>query len=244
MERMQERIQKIISASGMMSRRSAEKLISEGKVFVNGIPALLGEKADPETDVITVNGTKLCKHNFDNYIYLMLNKPKGYVTTVSDEQGRRTVMELIKDVPGRVYPVGRLDMYSEGLLLFTNDGELANRLMHPSGETVKTYRVSVNGEEFAHASVIMRRPIEIDGYMTRPADVKLIEEKDGTAKYEISIHEGRNRQVRRICENAGLKVTRLIRISEGPLELGGLKKGCWRYLEPEEIELLRGEYNA
>ena len=236
---MQERIQKIISASGMMSRRAAEKLISEGKVLVNGTKAELGSKADADIDIITVNGVKL-SHGDNKSVYIMLNKPKGYVTTVKDEQDRRTVMELLKDVPCRVYPVGRLDMYSEGLLIFTNDGEMANKLMHPSGEVTKTYRVTVKGDKFAHASIIMRQPIEIDGVKTKSADVKLLEDNGDTALFEIKIHEGKNRQIRRICENAGLKVMRLIRISEGGLRLGDLPKGHWRYLTEDETALLRG----
>lgn len=237
---MQERIQKIISASGLMSRRAAEKLISEGKVLVNGVSAGLGDKADPVSDTITVDG-KLISSVGPEKCYVMLNKPKGYITSVKDEQGRRTVMELISDVPERVYPVGRLDMYSEGLLLFTNDGDLANLLMHPSDEVVKTYRVHVKGAGFRYAVSVMSRPVEIDGSMTLPADVKLIESEGDSAVYEISIHEGRNHQIRRICENAGMKVYKLERISEGPLSLGNLKKGSWRYLTAEEIALLKGE---
>ena len=240
---MQERIQKIISASGLMSRRAAEKLISQGKVTVNGCVAALGEKADPQTDVIIADGKKLPSSEPEK-CYVMLNKPKGYVTSVKDEQGRRTVMELVSEVPERVYPVGRLDMYSEGLLLFTNDGQLANSLMHTSGETVKTYRVYVKGSGFIHAVSVMTKPIEIDGRMTSPAEVTLIESDGDSAVYDISIHEGKNHQVRRICENAGMKVYRLVRISEGQLKLGDLKKGTWRYLTEAEVRSLKEEKNG
>lgn len=238
---MEERLQKIIAASGMMSRRKAEERIAAGKVTVNGETAQLGDKADPVADCILVDGNKL--PSADEKVYIMLNKPKGYVTTLSDEKGRKNITELI-DIPERVYPVGRLDMYSEGLLLLTNDGEFANRLMHPSNEVVKTYRTYVTGEDIGYRMELLRCPMEIDGYEIRPAEVELVEYHGSYAVLDISIHEGRNRQVRKMCELAGLKVTKLCRIREGILELGTLKTGEWRHLTEDEIAGLCGGHEV
>lgn len=235
---MEERLQKIISASGLMSRRRAEEYITAGRVSVNGIKAALGDRADLNCDTILVDGKPLPVAG--EKVYIMLNKPKGYVTTLSDEKGRKNVCELI-DIPQRIYPVGRLDMYSEGLLILTNDGELANILMHPSNEVVKTYRTYVSGEDIGYATELLRCPMELDGYELSPAEVELVEYHGSHAVLDISIHEGRNRQVRRMCELVGLKVTKLVRISEGGLELGELKPGKWRSLSDEEIAMLRGE---
>lgn len=234
---MEERLQKIISASGLMSRRRAEEYISAGRVTVNGHLAKLGDRADADLDRILVDGTELPSGG--EKIYIMLNKPKGYVTTLSDEKGRKNVTELI-GLKERVYPVGRLDMYSEGLLILTNDGDFANALMHPSREVVKTYRTYVTGEDIGYAVELLRCPMELDGYTIAPADVDIVEYSGNCAVLDISIHEGRNRQVRRMCELAGLKVTKLVRIKEGGLELGELKSGRWRRLTEEEICNLRG----
>lgn len=235
---MEERIQKIISASGLMSRRKAEEYISKGRVTVNGHTAQLGERADINSDTILVDGRAL--PSAGNKIYIMLNKPKGYVTTLCDEKGRKSVTELV-DVWERVYPVGRLDMYSEGLLILTNDGDFANALTHPSHEVVKTYRTYVTGEDIGCAAEILRFPMELDdGYIISPAEVDIVEFCGTHAVLDISIHEGRNRQVRKMCEIAGLKVTKLVRISEGGLELGELKSGKWRHLTIDEINMLRG----
>lgn len=236
---MDERIQKIISASGLMSRRRAEEYISEGRVTVNGRTAQLGDRADPDADTILVDGRSL--PSAGEKIYIMLNKPKGYVTTLSDEKGRKNVTELV-DVPERIYPVGRLDMYSEGLLILTNDGEFANALMHPSREVIKTYRTYVTGADIGYATELLRCPMELDdGYVISPAEVEIVEYSGTHAVLDISIHEGRNRQVRKMCEIVGLRVTKLVRISEGGLELGELKSGKWRCLSGDEIELLRGK---
>ena len=235
---MTERLQKIISAAGLMSRRSAEDCISAGRVHVNGQPAKLGDKADAAVDLILVDGKPLPSKG--QMVYIMLNKPKGYVTTMSDEQGRKTVSELVADVPCRVYPVGRLDMYSEGLLLMTNDGDFANFMTHPSHEVVKLYRTWVQGEDIGLAIELLRQPMELEGYITAPASVDIVELYAEGAVLDIGIHEGRNRQVRRMCEQAGLRVTRLRRISEGGVELGELKAGTWRELTAEELNLLRG----
>ena len=234
---MTERLQKIISSSGLMSRRAAEELVAAGKVTVNGVTASTGDKADAEKDCILVDGKALPPAG--EKIYIMLNKPKGYVTTLSDEKGRRNVSELVKDVGTRLYPVGRLDMYSEGLLIMTNDGNFANRLMHPSHEIDKTYRTWVTGADIGWAVELLRCPMEIDGYLIRPARVDILELQGSSAVLTVTIHEGRNRQVRKMCECAGLKVTRLLRVSEGGVELGTLKSGKWRRLTEAELHRLR-----
>jgi len=233
---MQERIQKLISAAGLMSRRAAEQALSDGRVTVNGVPASLGDKADINADEIRVDGVLLPSTN--DKVYIMLNKPKGYVCTLSDEKGRRNVTELLSQLGQRVYPVGRLDMYSEGLLLLTNDGDFANKVMHPSHNVSKTYLTWVEGEDIGLAMEYLRCPMEIDGYVISPAEVELYELYAGGAVLTISIHEGRNRQVRKMCDMVGLKVKRLLRISEGGLELGELKSGAWRHLTKEEISLV------
>ncbi|MGM9522062.1 MAG: pseudouridine synthase [Oscillospiraceae bacterium] len=233
---MEERLQKIIAAHGGMSRRAAEKLISDGKVLVNGVTAGLGCKADASTDEISIDGV-LLNMDDEKKVYIMLNKPAGFVTTMSDEKGRRTVAELVQDIPQRVYPVGRLDLNSEGLLLMTNDGDFANKIMHPSFEKEKTYRVQISGDIHKGIPVLLA-PMELDGIELRKPSVKLLKEENGMAVIDITIHEGKNRQIRRMCEAAGLKVHRLTRISIGKLGLGRLKKGCWRHLTKEELELL------
>ena len=233
---MKERLQKIISASGLMSRRAAEELIAAGKVSVNGVTAALGDKAEAGVDKILVDGKAL--PSAGEKLYIMLNKPRGYVTTLSDEKGRKNVTELIKELGTRLYPVGRLDMYSEGLLIMTNDGDFANRLMHPSHEIDKCYHTWVKGEDMGWAVELLRCPMEIDGYVTSPAEVDILELKGEEALLAITIHEGRNRQVRKMCEAAGLKVTRLMRVSEGGVELGTLKSGKWRRLTEEELDML------
>jgi 23S rRNA pseudouridine2605 synthase len=232
---MEERLQKILSRYGIASRRKAEELISERRVRVNGNTASLGDTAVDGEDVIEVDGVRLKKE--PERLYLMLNKPRGYVTTLSDEKGRKNVSELVQDCGGRVYPVGRLDLYSEGLLLMTNDGEFANRIMHPKKEIEKKYLVWVSGYREG-CEETLRQPIEIDGRMTQPAKLRLLSRKDETALFEFVIHEGRNRQLRRLCEAAGLRVTRLRRIAEGPLTLGELPTGAWRPLNGQELEAL------
>lgn len=228
---MTERLQKILSARGVASRRKAEEMITAGRVSVNGIIATLGDSADADADVILVDGKALPSPR--DHVYIMLNKPRGYVTTLSDEKGRRTVADLVADCGIRVYPVGRLDYDSEGLLILTNDGEFANVMMHPKHQVEKTYRVWVTGYR-PEASELLKRPIELDGYRIQPPKVKLLSASNDTACYEVTIHEGRNRQVRRMCDAAGMSVTRLQRISEGKLTLGKLPVGKWRYLTEEE----------
>lgn len=228
---MKQRLQKILSDRGVASRRRAEELIRGGLVAVNGQIASLGDSADPDTDEITLAGKPIPAAR--GYIYLMLNKPRGYVTTLSDEKGRPTAASLVADCGQRVYPIGRLDMDSEGLLLFTNDGSFANRAMHPSHEIQKTYQVWVSGfsqEGFQR----LQEPVVLDGYRIKPPKLKLLSYKNDWAELEITIHEGRNRQIRRMCQMAGMQVTRLKRIREGQLELGSLPLGKWRYLTEEE----------
>ena len=230
---MKQRLQKILSDRGVASRRKAEGLIRLGKIAVNGQTASLGQTADPETDRITVEGDPL--PSASGYIYLMLNKPRGYVTTLSDERGRPTAAALVADCGQRVYPIGRLDMDSEGLLLFTNDGAFANRAMHPSHEIKKVYLVEVRGYTPAGFRRL-REPITLDGYRIKPPALRLLSEKEDAARFEITIHEGRNRQIRRMCALAGMQVTRLKRIQEGELALGNLPPGKWRFLTRAEQE--------
>lgn len=232
---MEQRLQKIIASYGVASRRKAEQMILERRVRVNGNTASLGDTADDEEDIIEVDGMRLKKQ--PERVVLMLYKPRGYVCTLSDEKGRKTVAELVKDCGARVYPVGRLDLNSEGLLLLTNDGELANRLTHPKKEVDKVYLVWLShyipGCERSIAS-----PIEIDGRKTSAAKVETVRTDGETALLRITIHEGRNRQIRRLCERANVTVTRLCRIEEGPLRLGTLKPGRWRILTDEELDKL------
>ena len=234
---MEERLQKILSRHGIASRRKAEELIAARRVRVNGNTAQLGDTADEQTDVIEVDGVRL-KRAAPEHLYMMLNKPRGYVTTLSDEKGRRTVADLVAGLPERVYPVGRLDLNSEGLLLLTNDGELANRLMHPKQEIRKVYLLWVS-HYIPGAERSLAEPLEIDGRKTRPAQIELLRQEGATALLRVTIHEGRNRQIRRLAERAGLTVTRLKRIAEGPLLLGDLAPGQYRPLTDEELEMLQ-----
>ena len=236
---MTERLQKIIASSGLMSRRAAEEKIAAGQVTVNGQTAHLGDRADIDVDMILVDGRPLPPTGEKQYI--MLNKPRGYVTTLHDEKRRKNVTELVKGLNTRLYPAGRLDMYSEGLLILTNDGDFANKLMHPSGRIGKTYHVWVRGENAAERAELLRQPMEIDGYRVRGAEVVLLAQFEEGAVLAVTIGEGRNRQVRKMCDAAGLKVTKLLRVSEGPLRLGDLETGCWRPLTQEEIERVMEE---
>lgn len=235
---MKERLQKILSARGVTSRRGAETLIAQGLVTVNGQPAGLGDSADPDQDEILVRGQPLPRQQ--EFVYILLNKPRGYVTTLSDEKGRKNAAQLVADCGVRVYPVGRLDMDSEGLLLFTNDGAFANALMHPRREIAKTYQVWVTGYH-PGAEIQLARPITLDGYTIRKPQVKLVKAQGQSAQFRVTIHEGRNRQIRRMCQAAGMEVTRLRRIREGSLELGQLPVGKWRYLTAQETQALAGE---
>lgn len=234
---MEERIQKIMASRGIASRRASEELILQGRVTCNGQVCGLGDRADPEKDTILVDGRPL--PSTPDAIYILLHKPRGYVTTLSDEKGRKNVSQLVSDCPQRVYPVGRLDMDSEGLLLLTNDGELANHLMHPSHVVDKVYQVWVQG--FSPEGLErLSQPIELDGYRIRKPAVKCQKRTGDKALLQITIHEGRNRQIRRMCAIAGMEVQRLKRIREGSLSLGQLPLGKWRYLTKEEVQALQG----
>lgn len=230
---MLQRLQKCISEAGVASRRAAEQMIADGRVTVNGAPAALGQSADPERDEIRIDGRRLPKR--ETPVYIMLHKPRGYVTTLSDEQGRRTVADLVRDVPARVYPVGRLDLDSEGLLLMTNDGATANAVMHPSHAVDKVYHVTVSGAPLEAAAETMRAMTELDGEPIAPPQVRVL----GEGRLAVTIHEGKNREVRRLCAAAGLTVRRLVRVQEGNLRLGDLKSGTWRYLTEREIRALK-----
>lgn len=232
---MEQRLQKILSNYGIASRRKAEQMILERRVRVNGNTASLGDVADDEEDVIEVDGVRLKKQ--PERVVLMLNKPRGYVCTLADEKGRKNVAELVSGCGARVYPVGRLDLNSEGLLLLTNDGELANRLTHPKKEVDKVYLVWLS-HYIPGCEDSIGSPIEIDGRKTSPAKVETIKRDGDTALLRITIHEGRNRQIRRLCERANVTVTRLRRVAEGALQLGDLKVGQWRVLTEEEIAKL------
>ncbi len=232
-----ERIQKLIASRGLCSRRVAEQWIREGRILLNGKIANLGDQGDPHKDLILVDGKPLPQT--EKLLYLMLHKPRGYITTLSDEKGRPTVAQLV-DCGVRVYPVGRLDYDSEGLLLFTNDGEFANQMMHPRGEISKVYLVRVKGD-CSHAEADLSRPIVLDGYQIKAPLVKKLRDEPGGAVFRITIFEGRNRQIRRMCQEAGLQVLRLRRICEGPLKLGELPCGSWRHLTQEELSALRQE---
>ena len=233
---MEERLQKILSAAGICSRRASEAYLTAGRVTVNGEAAQLGQRADPETDVICVDGVPV--KTTPKPIYVMLNKPRGYVTTVLDEQGRKTVMDLLRGIAGRIYPVGRLDMDSEGLLLLTNDGVLAQGLLHPSHEVSKEYYVTVSGA-LENAAERLARVRDVGGLPIRPAQVRLLRQDEGQAVFSIVIHEGRNRQIRRMCAQCGLKVQRLQRVREQQLRLGDLPLGKWRYLTEREVADLK-----
>lgn len=233
-----ERLQKILSAAGVCSRRQAEEYLRAGRVVVNGAVAALGDKADPNRDRILVDGRPVAVQ--EEKFYLMLHKPRGYVTTLSDEKGRKTVVELTADCGTRVYPVGRLDMDSEGLLLLTNDGAFAQRLAHPSHEMEKEYHVTVTGKLGGCKERLESLTALEDGTPIVPARVRVVEKRDASWILSVVIHQGLNRQVRRMCAQAGLDVRRLKRVREGKLQLGKLPAGKWRHLTEEEIRLLEG----
>jgi len=237
---LKERLQKILSAAGICSRRAAESYITAGRVKVNGITANLGESADPETDEILVDGRPLGKKS-PRMTYIMLNKPRGYVTTLSDEAGRKTVADLIAGVPERVYPVGRLDMHSEGLLLLTNDGQLAHSLMHPSHEVYKEYLVKLSPDEegLPTPEKPLSGVIELDGERLLPAKCRLLAQTENGYIMTIAIRQGKNRQIRRMCAKCGYTVNSLKRVSEGDVKLGDLPSGRWRYLTEAEVRYLK-----
>lgn len=231
------RLQKMLADCGVASRRKAEELIQQGKVKVNGHVAQIGDKVNPKTDHVTVAGRRIVASR--QYYYIMLHKPRGYVSTMSDEMGRKCVAELVKDIPARVYPVGRLDRDSEGLLLMTNDGAWMQRLLHPSHQIEKEYRVTVTGpvEGAAQRLAAIR---DLEGERIRPARVRELWRDGSKAALSVTIHEGKNRQIRRMCRQAGLAVRRLQRVREHTLTLGDLPVGQWRYLTQQELRDLEG----
>ena len=232
------RLQKILSQSGICSRRKAEEMISQGRVKVNGRVAGLGDGATAK-DVITVDGERVNYSEKREKYYIMINKPRGYVTTMSDELDRKCVTDLLSDVPVRVYPVGRLDRNSEGLLLFTNDGKFANDIMHPSRHISKTYRVTVHSSVNEEQLAQLAEGVVIDGKKTLPATVNVLTQETERVVLQIVIREGRNRQIRKMCEAVGLDVARLKRTAIGPVKLGMLKPGTYRELTSEELRALR-----
>ena len=232
------RLQKFMAEQGVASRRKSEDLIRAGKVKVNGHVAEIGMKINPRKDLVTVGKQKLTNVKNRKMVYVMLNKPRGYVTTVSDELGRKTVMDLLPDFGCRIYPVGRLDKDSEGLLLLTNDGSFTNCMTHPSHEYAKVYRVTVRPAVNDDILFNLRNGIEIDGRITAPCEVTVLTEEENRVVLEFILHEGRNRQIRKMCESQGLEVARLKRISIGPVKLGMLKQGDYRELSEQDVKKL------
>lgn len=230
------RLQKYLSMCAVASRRKAEELIAQGKVKVNGKVAEIGDKVSPRHDTVTVSGRKIVANK--KHYYIMLHKPRGFITTMDDEMGRKCVAELVSDVGARVYPVGRLDKDSEGLLLMTNDGEFANHMTHPSKHIPKTYRVTVRPDVTEEMLTAFTAGMEIDGRITAPADAHIIEKQDNRVVLEIVLYEGRNRQIRKMCETLGLEVARLKRTSIGSFKLGMLHPGKWRELTEDEVHKL------
>lgn len=237
------RLQKMLADCGVASRRKSEELIRAGSVKVNGVVAEIGDKVDPYNDKVMVNGRRVTANAKPKYRYIMLNKPRGYVTTMSDERGRKCVAELVADVEERVYPVGRLDRDSEGMLLFTNDGDFANKIMHPKKDIYKVYRVTVRPAVTDEMLQQFEEGMMLDGRKTAPAEVRVITRQEGRVVLEILLREGRNRQIRRMCEMLGLEVARLRRTAIGGVKMGMLKKGDWRDLTQDEVKKLMADPN-
>ena len=231
------RLQKYMADAGIMSRRAAEEEIKNGNVSVNGHVAELGAKIDPRNDVISYRGKRI-RYEKKDYTYIMMNKPRGYLCSTTDDRGRKCVTDLLEGVDARVYPVGRLDLVSEGILLLTDDGELKNRLTHPKHTIGKVYRVKVAGKVSDEQMEILSSPLEIDGYKIQPVAVAVSSEDESGTVLKMTLFEGRNRQIRKMCEEADLTVKRLSRISIGNLKLDGLPVGKWRYLEKHEVDYL------
>ncbi len=231
------RLQKYVSDCGLMSRRAAEKEIEAGFFKVNGEKATIGQKVVPGIDTVTYKGRPVA--GTGKKVYVMLYKPRGYVTTMSDEEGRRCIPELLTEIPERVYPCGRLDMDSEGLLILTNDGEVANKLMHPKNHVDKIYHVKVKTEIEQDTLTMLNSPMELDGYKIKPVKVTIIERKEGYTILKFVLSEGRNRQIRKMCEKAELAILRLKRVSVGELTIGMLSPGKWKYMNFKEVNYLK-----
>ena len=237
------RLQKMLADCGVASRRKSEELIRNGQVKVNGRVAEIGDKVDLYSDKVYVRGKRVTAAAKPKHRYIMLNKPRGYVTTMSDERGRKCIAELIEDIEERVYPIGRLDKDSEGLLLLTNDGEFANHIMHPKKHVNKVYRVTVRPTITEEMVEKLQTGIVLDGRKTAPAQVRVMTKQEGRVVLEIVIREGRNRQIRRMCESLGLEVARLNRVAIGTVKLGGLKQGQYRDLSADEVKRLSHDPN-
>ncbi len=233
------RLQKFFTDCDVLSRRAAEEEIKNGKVLVNGVRAELGQKIDPENDVVEYKGKVIERPSKNIYKYVMLNKPRGYLSTVTDDRGRACVTELVKDVHARLYPVGRLDMDSEGLLLMTNDGDLTYKLTHPKHDIPKIYHVKIEGKVSAEQMRALASPMEIDGYKILPVKTEVVTAKNEHTVLRMTLYEGRNRQIRKMCEAQGLNILRLCRVAIGELELGNLAPGKWRYLTKSQVEYLK-----
>ena len=236
-----ERIQKVMAARGLCSRRAAEMMIKAGRIKVNGHPVKLGDSMDADRDVLNVDGVAVRPQKRKQHLYIMLYKPRGYVTTAKDERGRKTVMELLDGIDERIYPIGRLDKDSEGLLLLTNDGDFANRMMHPGAGVAKLYRTTVRPRANESQLAKLASGVTLDdGSRTMQASVRVVGEDENRSVLEISIKEGKNRQIRRMCDAVGLTVARLRRSAVGPVKLGMLQPGQWRELTSAEVKALQG----
>ena len=232
------RLQKYFTDCGVLSRRAAEDEIKAGKVKVNGICAELGDKIDPETDIVEYKSQRIMPRSTSNFVYILLNKPCGVVTSAKDEKGRVCVTDLVK-CGTRVYPVGRLDLNSQGLILMTNDGELTNKLTHPRHEIPKIYEVDVVGKVTTEQLNALNSSMTIDGYVLLPVKTEFLAKNEKFTTLRMTLYEGRNRQIRKMCEQVGLKVAKLTRVAIGSITLGDLQGGKWRYLTKEEINLLK-----
>lgn len=234
------KLQKYFSDCGILSRRAAEEEIKQGKVTVNGERAFLGMRIFPDVDVVVYKGARVIAQS-EEKLYILLNKPRGIVTTLSDEKGRPTVLSLISGLGARVYPVGRLDIDSDGLLLLTNDGALTNKLTHPRHKIPKIYNVTVKGEVTEGALTLLSSPLVIDGYKIQPVEVEIIKKEPSQTILKMTLYEGRNRQIRKMCALADLKITRLTRVALGNIALGSLEVGKWRFLTQSETDYLLRE---
>ena len=234
------KLQKYFSDCGILSRRAAEEEIKQGKVTVNGEVAFLGMRISPDVDVVIYKGARVLAQS-EEKLYILLNKPRGIVTTLSDEKGRPTVLSLISGLGARVYPVGRLDIDSDGLLLLTNDGALTNKLTHPRHKIPKIYNVTVKGEVTEGALTLLSSPLVIDGYKIQPVKVEIIKKEPSQTILKMTLYEGRNRQIRKMCALADLKITRLTRVALGNISLGSLEVGKWRFLTQSETDYLLRE---
>lgn len=233
------RLQKYFTDCGVLSRRAAEAEIAAGRVKVNGVVAEVGQKIHPGVDRVEYRGKPVLMPARTGHTYVMLNKPRGYLTSMTDDRGRRCVTELVADVGKRIYPVGRLDLESEGLLLLTDDGDLTYKLTHPRHEIPKIYHVKLSGDVTEEEIEALSQPIELDGYMTQPVEIELVSRRDNATTLRMTLYEGRNRQIRRTCAAQGFKVLRLCRVAIGDLKLGNLAPGKWRYLTRAQVEYLK-----